>query len=194
MSRWEPGADGRIVEAAMALFAERGFENTTVAEISERAGVTRRTFFRHFADKRDVVFGGHAHLADTVAAVVAAVPLGNPAMDVLRDGLRILAEDVFDGQQLRMRAIRSVIRSDDSLRERDEHKYAIIAAAGEQAFRDRGVGEIEARLIAGMAALALSVAIDRWIDAPDGTDLAVIAIEVVESMRGLALNAAVSTE
>ena len=60
MSRWEPNARGRLEQAALELFAERGFEQTTVAEIAERAGLTKRTFFRHFADKREVLFGGPA--------------------------------------------------------------------------------------------------------------------------------------
>ena len=58
MGRWEPDARGRLVKAAMELYGERGFEQTTVAEIAERAGLTERTFFRHFADKREVLFAG----------------------------------------------------------------------------------------------------------------------------------------
>jgi hypothetical protein len=61
MTRWEPNARGRLEQAALALYGERGFENTTVAEIAARAGLTERTFFRHFADKREVLFAGGAH-------------------------------------------------------------------------------------------------------------------------------------
>jgi AcrR family transcriptional regulator len=186
MSRWESGASERIAQSALDLFTEHGFENTTVAQIAERAGVTRRTYFRHFADKRDVVFGDHGRLADTVAAVVAAAPSGSPVLDVLREGLGVLADTVFVDQQSRMRVLRGIIRSDVSLRERDEHKNAVIAAAGEQAFRDRGFGETEARLAAGLGVLALSTAIDRWIDAPDGADLKAIAVDVVDSISVLA--------
>jgi AcrR family transcriptional regulator len=188
MSRWEPGAGERIAQAAIDLFSERGFENTTVAEISERAGVTRRTFFRHFADKRDVVFGGYGQLAETVAVVVAAAPPASSTMVVLRSGLRVLADGVFAGQQLRVRTLRGIIRADASLRERDEHKNAVIAAAGEQAFRERGFDEVESRLASGLGVLALAVALDLWIDAPDGTDLGEIAVGVIDSMADLVLN------
>jgi AcrR family transcriptional regulator len=186
MSRWESGAGDRIAHAALELFAEQGFENTTVAQIAERAGVTRRTYFRHFADKRDVVFGDHDRLAETVAEVVAAAPAGSSVMDVLRQALEVLADSVFVDQQSRMRVLRGIVRSDVSLRERDEHKNAVIAAAGEQAFRERGFGETEARLAAGLGVLALSTALDRWIDAPDGADLRGIAVDVVDSIRRLA--------
>jgi AcrR family transcriptional regulator len=58
MSRWEPDARGRLGQAAIELYVERGFDDTTVADIAERAGLTERTFFRHFADKREVLFAG----------------------------------------------------------------------------------------------------------------------------------------
>ena len=61
MSRWEPDARGRLEKAALALYGERGFENTTVAEIADRAGLTERTFFRYFTDKREVLFAGAGH-------------------------------------------------------------------------------------------------------------------------------------
>jgi len=64
MSRWEPNAKGRLEQAALDLYRERGFEQTTVAEIAERAGLTERTFFRYFADKREVLFWGQAMLQE----------------------------------------------------------------------------------------------------------------------------------
>ena len=63
MTRWEPNARGRLERAALELYGERGFEQTTVAEIAERAGLTERTFFRHFADKREVLFCGRGRTA-----------------------------------------------------------------------------------------------------------------------------------
>ena len=74
MARWEPDSRGRLEEAALALYGERGFENTTVAEIAERAGLTERTFFRHFADKREVLFGGAAMLEELLVNSVAGAP------------------------------------------------------------------------------------------------------------------------
>src|SRR5258708_35332057 len=74
MGRWQPDSRGRLQEAALALFAERGFDKTTAAQIADRAGVTERTFFRHFADKREVLFGGSAVLQERIVAGVAGAP------------------------------------------------------------------------------------------------------------------------
>src|SRR2546429_4689207 len=71
MSRWEPNARGRLEQAAMELYGERGFDETTVAEIAARAGLTERTFFRHFADKREVLFGGGDELRELLVSTVA---------------------------------------------------------------------------------------------------------------------------
>src|SRR5919199_6854945 len=86
MGRWQPDAPGRLAEAALALYGERGFENTTVAEIAERAGVTERTFFRHFADKREVLFSGGGALQEAVLSAVAAAPEGVPPLDAAAAG------------------------------------------------------------------------------------------------------------
>jgi AcrR family transcriptional regulator len=83
MGRWEPDARGRLAKAAMALYAEQGFEQTTVAEIAARAGLTERTFFRHFADKREVLFYGMERLRDLLARAVADAPASATAMDAV---------------------------------------------------------------------------------------------------------------
>ena len=74
MTRWKPDAAGRLVTAAIALFDEQGYDATTVAEIAERAGLTKRTFFRYFADKREVLFGGSEELERRWVEAVAAAP------------------------------------------------------------------------------------------------------------------------
>ena len=56
MVRWEPGSAERLQKAALELFATRGFEQTTATEIAQSVGLTERTFFRHFSDKREVLF------------------------------------------------------------------------------------------------------------------------------------------
>src|SRR5277367_3609988 len=76
VTRWEPNAAGRLAQAAMELYSERGFEQTTVAEIAARAGLTERTFFRHFADKREVLFAGADGLRDLMVRAVAEAPVG----------------------------------------------------------------------------------------------------------------------
>src|ERR1700686_2445249 len=81
MARWEPNARGRLEQAAMELYGARGFDQTTVAEIAARAGLTERTFFRHYADKREVLFGGSEALADLLVAAVAGAPAPATALD-----------------------------------------------------------------------------------------------------------------
>src|SRR5207237_3904467 len=91
MGRWEPDARGRLEQAALALYLERGFENTTVAEIAERAGLTERTFFRHFADKREVLFDGGGALQELVVGTVAAAPGSLAPIDAVAEGLEAAA-------------------------------------------------------------------------------------------------------
>jgi len=104
MGRWEPNSRGRLQEAALALYAERGFDQTTVAEIAARAGVTERTFYRHFADKREVLFGGSAVLKERILAVSAALRqrgVGEPQATLAADAgmtvLRIALEQWSSG-------------------------------------------------------------------------------------------------
>src|SRR5258705_420460 len=87
MSRWQPNARGRLEQAALELYAERGFESTTVAEIAERAGLTERTFFRHFADKREVLFAGSSELQGQMVQAVSDAPESLPPIDVVAAGL-----------------------------------------------------------------------------------------------------------
>src|ERR1700678_4488624 len=87
MSRWEPDSRGRLQEAALALYSERGFDQTTAAEIADRAGVTERTFFRHFADKREVLFGASGLLKEQIAEGVANAPGSEGALEAVSRGL-----------------------------------------------------------------------------------------------------------
>src|SRR6266404_4289964 len=87
MGRWQPNARGRLEQAALELYGERGFENTTVAEIADRAGLTERTFFRYFADKREVLFGGAGRLDELLVGAVAAAPGSAPPIEAMAAGL-----------------------------------------------------------------------------------------------------------
>src|SRR3954471_4182657 len=87
MGRWEPGARGRLLRAALELYADPGFEQTTVADIAARAGVTERTFFRYFADKREVLFSGGSDLQDRDVAAIASAPADRAAYDVVVEGM-----------------------------------------------------------------------------------------------------------
>src|SRR3974390_410375 len=91
MGRWEPDSRGRLQEAALDLFAERGFDQTTAAEIAARAGLTERTFFRHFADKREVLFGGSVFLRDHIVSAVQGAPAADGPFDAVGRGLAAAA-------------------------------------------------------------------------------------------------------
>src|SRR5215472_19356306 len=88
MGRWEPNARGRLEQAAMELYVERGFEQTTVAEIAERAGLTERTFFRHFTDKREVLFGGSKVLEELLVEGVVAAPASAAPIEAIATSLQ----------------------------------------------------------------------------------------------------------
>src|SRR5579875_2678878 len=105
MGRWRPGSHGRLEQAALALYAERGFDETTVAEIAARAGLTERTFFRHFADKREVLFGGSGELEKRMVAAVAGAPALAGPVAAAAAGLDVAAEMIGAGQErARLRA------------------------------------------------------------------------------------------
>src|SRR5215469_10186938 len=92
MGRWEPNARGRLAQAALTLYAEQGFEQTTAAEIARFAGLTERTFFRHFADKREVLFYGADSLRDLLVRAVADVPSSAGPMDAVGAALQVVGE------------------------------------------------------------------------------------------------------
>ena len=87
MGRWQPNAPGRLERAALELYSERGFDRTTVAEIAERAGLTERTFFRYFADKREVLFAGASTLEEFLVASVNDAPAALPPIEAITAAL-----------------------------------------------------------------------------------------------------------
>jgi AcrR family transcriptional regulator len=163
MSRWEPNARGRLEEAALELYAEHGFDETTVAEIAERAGLTERTFFRHFADKREVLFGGQDALLDIFVSRIADAPDSMPPIDVVGAAIEAVAP-VFEGRHRQARRRQTVVAANPSLQERELIKLASIADAMAQALRRRGTGETAAKLAAEAGVAVFKVAFDRWIN------------------------------
>ena len=162
MARWEPNAGGRLQEAALELYAKQGYENTTVAEIAALAGVTERTFFRHFADKREVLFGGSALLSETLVAVVGEqAPDVGPmdAVGVALESLSPLFEEIGD----RARRRHAVIEANVELQERELIKLASLASALAGALRARGVAEPAATLTAEAGMAVFRVAFERWV-------------------------------
>lgn len=162
MARWEPGARDRLQRAALELFTEHGYPETTAAEIAERAGLAKSTFFRHFADKREVLFDPQQTLITVVtAAVEAAEPAAAP-LDAVEAGLRA-ATELFNPERHGWAAARQlVIDAHPELRERELLKLTHLAEAIETVLRGRGVPDRAAALAAMLGHLAVQRAFPRW--------------------------------
>ncbi len=164
MSRWLPDARDRLEGAALDLFTEQGFADTTVPEITARAGLSTRTFFRHFADKRDVLFAAEEGLPGVVASLMAEAPAAATPLTLIAWGLDVIARTRFVGQWEHLRKRRTVVQTDEGLRERELRKLAVLAAAIADSFRGRGLDELTSTLAGRYAATALDTALDRWLD------------------------------
>src|SRR5579862_3953814 len=127
MGRWEPNARGRLEQAALALYGERGFEHTTVAEIAARAGLTERTFFRYFTDKREVLFWGAGTLREVLVIAVAAAPASAAPIDAVADALEA-AGALLQERRDSARQRQAVIAASTELRERELIKLASLAS------------------------------------------------------------------
>ncbi|WP_432838218.1 helix-turn-helix domain-containing protein [Dactylosporangium sp. CA-092794] len=185
MPRWEPNAAGRLQEAALDLFTQQGYGRTTVAEIAARAGVTERTFFNHFTNKRDVLFGPNSDLLMQIAArEIAASPAGTPPLEAVLHGLQIAADELFDGLQEPATRRREVIEATPELQEREESKRAALAVAMADALRERGLDEESARLTAGAGLLVQQTAERRWTEPGGGSaSLRHLLAEALASLR-----------
>ena len=187
MVRWEPHARGRLEQAALALYGERGFENATVAEIAERAGLTQRTFFRHFADKREVLFGGGAGLEELIVTSVAEAPESLPPIDAAAVGLEAAGERFFvAARRPTSRQRQAIIDANPELQERERTKLSSLSAALAEALRARGLDDPAATLTAEIAVAVFKTAFARWIDAASDKDFPQLVEESLAQLRALA--------
>jgi AcrR family transcriptional regulator len=187
MGRWEPDAAGRFRAAAMALFVERGYAQTTVADIAERAGLTRRTFFRHFADKREVLFNGSERLQQTMVSALGNAPANATAIEAVAAALDATAGFFGDNREF-ARQRRAVIAANADLYERELIKLATLSAALAEALRSRGIAEPDASL-AGEAGIAVfRVAFGLWVAESEQRNFAEIVSESLARLRALAAN------
>jgi AcrR family transcriptional regulator len=162
MSRWEPNARGRLEQAAAELFADRGYDQTTVADIAERAGLTERTFFRHFSDKREVLFSGQEQFQDTFVRAVAAAPATATPVEAVAAGL-YAAGDLLQGRAELAPQRQTIIDAHPDLQERELIKMARLGTAAAAALRERGVAEPAATLTADTGVAVLRIAFTRWL-------------------------------
>lgn len=180
--RWAPNARGRLEQAAFELFTERGYSATTIPQITARAGLTTRTFFRYFADKREVIFGGN-EIPDTAARLIREAPGELEPEEVIRVVLRTVAAERFDGHKPETAALRRLVDGDDSLRDRDARKRADLVRAGRDAFVDRGEPALRARLLAEVGALVFHVALDQWLTETGPRSMADAITDVMEEVH-----------
>jgi AcrR family transcriptional regulator len=162
MGRWEPDARHRLERAALALFAEHGYEATTVAEIADRAGLTKSTFFRHFADKREVLFGGQDLLARLFSDAILTAPPSATTVGCLAAALESAAVAFTPDRHELAPQRRAVVAASSELQERELLKRARLASVMADALRARGTDDTTARLAAEVGVLAFSTAYARW--------------------------------
>lgn len=165
MARWEPDAEDRLRRAAVDLYLERGFENVSVAEISECAGLTRRTFFRYFTDKREVLFGGTERLPIALAAAARETDPDLAPLDTALRALRTVGIAVVERvEHEHSRARRAVIASSPELQERERTKLAACASALTEALHERGTAHDTSAFVSQIAVAVFATAFARWID------------------------------
>ncbi|CAM5692893.1 TetR family transcriptional regulator [Mycolicibacterium aubagnense] len=170
VGRWEPNAQGRLEQAALELYLQQGFDETTVAEIAARAGLTERTFFRHFTDKREVLFRGR-QLAEALEAAIDDAPAAAAPLDVVAAALESLS-DFFVERRPHARQRQAVISANPSLQERELIKLASLATTMCDALRRRGVADPAASLVAEAGIAVFKVAFDHWLTDPADRSLA----------------------
>jgi AcrR family transcriptional regulator len=187
MVRWAPNAKSRLAQAAMQLYQERGFEQATVAEIAKRAGLTERTFFRHFADKREVLFGGSDELRDTLVSTLEATPSDVLPLEAVARALEAVG-DLFARRRDYSRQRQAVIAGNVDLRERELIKLATLGAALTDTLRRRGVKASLANLTAEVGIAVFKTAFDRWVDDTNRRTLTRIIRDCFDELRVAAVS------
>jgi AcrR family transcriptional regulator len=185
MSRWEPDARGRLERAAMELFIERGFDEATVTEIARRAGLTQRTFFRHFADKREVLFAGAGALQEFMVSAVASAPDSAAPIDAVAAALEAAAGLLQERREYSRQRM-AVIAANPELQERELIKLARLASAIAGALRERGVPDPAASLAAEAGTTVFRIAVDRWHGEPAQRDLLDVTRDSLDELKAVA--------
>ncbi len=187
MARWEPDARGRLEQAAMDLFIERGYEHTTVGDIAARADLTERTFFRYFADKREVLFSGSKDLERTIIDHIAAAPRDLPALDILAGAYAAAGTGIENLRAIEyVRARRALVAKHAEIQERELIKLASLATATLNALVARGVPEPAASLAAELGLAIFKRGFERWATSRKPRDFAAHIRAVLGDLRSLA--------
>ncbi|MEU8171562.1 TetR family transcriptional regulator [Microbispora hainanensis] len=185
MTRWAPGAAERLQEAALELFATHGFEQTTATDIAQSVGLTERTFFRHFSDKREVLFHNQHLFTQTFLAGVEAAPPDASPIEIVACALRSATSFFPDERRHHSRTRQVVIDQNPALQERERHKLATLAEAVAGALRARGVDEPAATLAAETGVTVFKIAFGQWLREDEHRSLAALAEDMLRELRAL---------
>jgi AcrR family transcriptional regulator len=182
MARWQPNARGRLRQAALELYGEHGFDQTTVAQIAERAGLTERTFYRHFTDKREVVFSGEVHRV--LVSTLADAPASATAIEAVTAALDA-AGAVLDERREMTRRRQAVIAANPPLQQHEQIKYASLVADLADALCGRGVEPSSAHLAAEAGVVVFRTAFERWIDEDEHRDFRRLVRDTLEELAAV---------
>ncbi len=185
MGRWEPNARGRLEQAALELYGERGFEQTTVVEIAERAGLTERTFFRHFADKREVLFSGAGALQELLVSRLAGAPDFIAPIEAVGAALEAAGALLQERREF-ARQRQRIIAANTELQERELSKLASLSAALADTLRRRGVSEPAASLTAEAGIAVFRIAFERWVEETNRHDLPQLIRDSLDELKAVA--------
>ncbi|WP_263171743.1 TetR/AcrR family transcriptional regulator [Streptomyces sp. SCSIO ZS0520] len=185
MARWQPGATQRLVVAAVDLFTEQGYDATTVAQIAERAGVTKSTFFRHFSDKRELLAAGQETLSRLLAEGITEAPADATPLQAVAVGLEHASSAMGPTNRELAPRLRAAVAASTELQERDALKSVGLAAAMTAALAARGVPDPTAHLAAELGVLAFKRGYARWSESheDDAGGLAPYALTALEELR-----------
>ena len=184
MGRWQPDSRSRLEQAAMDLYSERGYDVTTVAQIAERAGLTERTFFRHFGDKREVLFSGAAALQDLLVTAVTDAPTSATPLEAVTAALEAVGP-MFDERRMLAPKRQAIIMASVELQERELIKLAMLSTALADALRSRGVADPAAGLTGEVAIAVFKVAFERWVEEDNKRDLTQLLGETLDQLRAV---------
>jgi len=162
MGRWEPGARERLVVAAVDLFTEQGYDATTVAQIAERAGVTKSTFFRHFSDKRELLVAGQETLSRLLSEGIAEAPANASPLQAVAAGLERASSAMGPMNRELAPRLKAAVAASAELQERDALKSVGLAAAMTTALLARGVPDSTAAIAAELGVLAFKRGFTEW--------------------------------
>jgi AcrR family transcriptional regulator len=183
MARWEPGARERLVVAAVDLFAEQGYDATTVAQIAERAGVTKSTFFRHFPDKRELLVAGQETLSRLLAEGIADAPASASPLEAVAAGLRRASTAMGPMNRELAPRLKAAVAASTELQERDALKSVGLAAAMTAALTARGLPDATAALASELGVLAFKRGYNEWSEHDRDDDAAEYLVAALDELR-----------